>query len=471
MEPCTIKHAVCIIAILFVNTVTYATEYTDSTAKLIKKSSRRSAMLEQQVTKKTRRYLSTMQKIEARLYRQLSKVDSTAAKNLFAGNPDAKYAAIADKLNADTAAQAQTFSGTYYPYTDSLHNVLAFLDKTKGADKSLEKLDLLQYKFQSADEAQRFIQQRKTLIKEYLSQYSDLPKGLKDTYTKYNSELYYYSAQLKSCKETLEDPDKLLKATLASLHKVPAFNNFMQQNSVLSQLFGSTASAGNMTTPAGLATRDQLAAVMQGQVSAGGPGAGAVMSGNMQSARAQLDRLQKKALSSGGDNNGADLPDNFKVNYQKGKSFFQRIDFGCNIQNSPSSYVIPAMSVIGLSAEYKVRDGITAGIGLAYHIGLGKGIEHVRFSSEGIGLRSNVNVELKKIIWISAGFEENYMQQFSSIREVQRYHLWQKSALTGVTKKLRIGKKENNIQLLYDVLASQQRPRGQALKFRVGYKL
>jgi len=50
-------------------------------------------------------------------------------------------------------------------------------------------------------------------------------------------------------------------------------------------------------------------------------------------------------------------------------------------------------------------------------------------------------------------------------------NLWQKSALAGITKKYKMGKKEGNMQLLYDFLAGQQRPVAQPLKFRIGYGL
>jgi hypothetical protein len=63
------------------------------------------------------------------------------------------------------------------------------------------------------------------------------------------------------------------------------------------------------------------------------------------------------------------------------------------------------------------------------------------------------------------------MQQFASIHSINNLDLWQKSALIGLMKKYNIGKKTGNIQLLYDLLAEQEVPRGQALKVRFGFSL
>ena len=45
--------------------------------------------------------------------------------------------------------------------------------------------------------------------------------------------------------------------------------------------------------------------------------------------------------------------------------------------------------------------------------------------------------------------------------------VWQRSTLLGLSKKYKIGKKEANMQLLYDFLHNRQTPPGTALKFRI----
>jgi hypothetical protein len=84
-------------------------------------------------------------------------------------------------------------------------------------------------------------------------------------------------------------------------------------------------------------------------------------------------------------------------------------------------------------------------------------------------LRSFVDIKAKGSIWLTGGFEYNYLQQFTSLRDIPHLDVWQRSALIGLTKKYRIGKRENNIQLLYDLLADTGTPRGQPFQFRMGW--
>ena len=162
------------------------------------------------------------------------------------------------------------------------------------------------------------------------------------------------------------------------------------------------------------------------------------------------------------------MPD-FTPNTQHTKKFLQRLEYGFNIQNTPGSYFLPVMSTIGIMAGYKWSDKIATGIGVAYQVGLGNGINNIKLSNQGISLRSYMNIRTKLNIWLTGGLEYNYMQQFETLRSIENLDLWQKSSLIGLTKKYSIGKKEGNIQLLYDLLANYEIPRGQSLKFRIGF--
>lgn len=461
-----------------VNSNTAITTNIDVPAKLIRESNKKSAYVEKSVVRKTTKYIRHLQKMEIRLYKQLYKIDSANAKNLFANDPHQQYASILNKMDTVTGGSGK-FTGVYHPYVDSLQGMLGFLKKNPVANglsqedisKSLKQLGVMQDKLQYADQTSEFIRQRKDLIKQYLSQYTHIPSGIKDTYEKYNRDLYYYNTQIKEYKDMLDNPDKALKAALTAFNKVPAFKSFMQQNSLLAGIFGSTATPGAIPSIEGLATRDQIQSIIGGQIAGGGTDASSVLSRNIRSARQELDRLQDKILVNGQGNNGADLPDNFRVNTHKGKSFLKRLEYDCNIQHAPATSLLPATSSIGLSAGYKLRDNISTGIGIAYQLGLGKDIDHFQLSNQGVGLRSYVNIKAKRSIWITACFEENYIHRFYGIQSLRRLNLWQESALVGLTKKFNLGKKENNIQLLYDLLVSKQHPRTQPLKFRVGYKL
>ena len=50
----------------------------------------------------------------------------------------------------------------------------------------------------------------------------------------------------------------------------------------------------------------------------------------------------------------------------------------------------------------------------------------------------------------------NYLQAFSKYEQLKNLSRWQRSGLIGLTKKYKVGKKENNLQLLWDFLSYHQ---------------
>ncbi|MBA4198856.1 MAG: hypothetical protein C0459_15020, partial [Chitinophaga sp.] len=51
-----------------------------------------------------------------------------------------------------------------------------------------------------------------------------------------------------------------------------------------------------------------------------------------------------------------------------------------------------------------------------------------------IGLRSYIDIKLKGSIWITGGYEQNYMQGFDKIPQLNDYSKWQQSGLIGLTR-------------------------------------
>jgi hypothetical protein len=337
----------------------------------------------------------------------------------------------------------------------------------------------LQAKLQQADQVKAFIKQRKEQIKTALSRYTNLPNSITKSYQDFNKELFYYTQQVQEYKDMLNDPDKLLQKTLGLLNKLPAFQSFMQQHSELAGLFAVPANYGTPQSLAGLQTRSEVQQLIQTQLSAGGPNAGQMLQQNLQAAQAQLNQLKEKLLNSsptGGGWEGADMAD-FKPNNQKTKSFWNRLEYGTNLQTQKSNYFFPTTSDIGLSVGYKLSDKSMIGIGGSYKVGWGKDIRHIAISSQGAGLRSFLDVKLKGSFLASGGFEYNYQPLADSIssssgggREGAR--AWQQSGLMGISKVISLKSKmfkKTKVQLLWDFLSYQQKPRTQAVKFRVGY--
>jgi len=83
-----------------------------------------------------------------------------------------------------------------------------------------------------------------------------------------------------------------------------------------------------------------------------------------------------------------------------------------------------------------------------------------------------VDVKIKGSFSASGGLELNHTTPFARFQQLRDWADWTKSGLIGVTKtvsmKSRVFKK-TKVQLLWDFLSYQQRPRTQAVIFRIGY--
>jgi hypothetical protein len=437
----------------------------------------KTASLDDQLTRQTEMYLQHMERREARLQKKLYKLDSTGARSLFAGSAD-QYAAMSQKLAHDTGVGDIHIRGEYQAYTDSLQGMLRFLQTNPGAvagspqiASSLKQLQTLQAKMQDADQIKAYISQRKEQISQYIRQHSNFSGLLGKDFQGMNQDMYYYSQQVQQYKEMLNDPDKLTKQALVFLNKLPAFQAFMKQNSQLAGLFNLPGNYGDPATLTGLQTRDQVASLIQSQLSSAGPGGSAALQANLQSAQSQLDTYKDKLSKLGPGGSDIDMTD-FKPNDQKTKTFWKRLEYGANFQTTRNNYAFPTVSDFGVSAGYKLNDRSTIGLGASYKLGWGNGIRHIAFSSQGMGLRSFIDIKLKGSFFASGGLEYNYTTPFANIQQLYKVNDWTRSGLIGISKtvsmKSRVLKK-TKVQLLWDFLSYQQVPRTQAIIFRVGY--
>ena len=148
----------------------------------------------------------------------------------------------------------------------------------------------------------------------------------------------------------------------------PAFQKFWQKNSILGKLFPipdgqDTSSAQSL---AGLQTKKEVGSLVQQKL-------GKTASGNsssytsdntqqyfqqkVQQGKSEMDILKNKIAQLGSGGGGSDMvmPD-FKPNNQKTKTFAKRLELGFNIQNTPSSTIVPATSNIAVMVGYKAND-------------------------------------------------------------------------------------------------------------------
>ena len=437
--------------------------------------------LEASLQKQTEKLLQRMQRKEAKLHKAMSAKDSTA-NALFAGSA-ARYKALEAKLKSGESIKDKFPLKEYIPGLDSVHSATRFLEQAK--DKlpagQLEKVQALndqlksfESKLQQANDIKAFIKERQQQLKAEVEKLN-----LTKQFTSLNKEAYYYSQRLQEYKALINDRKKLEEKALATLRELPAFKNFLQKNSYLAQLFGTPSDLGSPAALAGLQTRAQVGSIISQRMGMGGAATdnhnvpqadpSSMMQQQIQAAQAQLNQLKDKVNQlGGGGSSDLDMPA-FKPNQQKTKSFWQRLEYGANLQTAGTSGLLPATMDIGLSLGYKLNDKSVIGIGGSYKLGLGKPVSHMELSNQGIGIRSFLDVKLKGSIWITGGYEYNYLQAFKDLSTIRNLDVWQKSGLIGLTKKFKAGKKDGKLQLLWDFLSYSQVPRGQAIKFRIGY--
>jgi hypothetical protein len=430
--------------------------------------------LTRDLDKKSQKVLARMQREEAKLQKKLAKIDSLAANNVFKEAAD-NYKQLQNKLNG-----SQSLS-RYIPALDTLATSLKFLeqnqewlsdvkDAKEKLDEASTKLKELQAKLQNAEDIKRFLRERREYLKQQLEKFG-LAKDLK----KINKEVYYYSQQINEYKEILKDPTKIEKKAIELLAKTKLFQDFMRKNSMLASLFRIPGDPTNPTyqaSLAGLQTRAQINSLIQNQIAASGPNARQAFQQNVQQGQAQLQQLKDRINNWGGGSSDDIMPDGFKPNNQKTKSFFQRLEYGTDIQTQRATNFFPITSDVGLSIGYKLNDKSIFGFGASYKMGWGSGWNNFQITHQGVGLRSYVDWKIKGSFWISGGYEQNYRAEIKSIDQLYNISAWQQSGLLGISKvvsaKSKLFKK-TKVQLLWDFLAYRQIPKPNPIVFRVGF--
>lgn len=447
----------------------------------LSKINNKTASLDRQLTRQSKKYLQRLAGKESKLKDRLTKFDPAAANNLFSYDPQKQYGAFLQKLKSDSGGGKISASGEYLPYLDSLKLSLDYLkanpqliksSKLSSAEiaGSISQLQQLQAKMLDADQIKQFIAQRKEQISQYLSKYAKLPSGLTNAYQQYSKQAYFYRDQVRSFRESLNDPDKILKTALVLLNKIPAFSDFAKSNSLLGSLFNTPGSTNPNPLSPGLQTRDQLQTMLQDRMGVSGPKVFSGIQSATQSAQGQIDELRNKLKASGsGDLSNPD----FQRNDQRNKSFLHRLEYGTGLQTTKNNYFFPITSDFSFSVEYKLNKTNVVGFAIAYKMGWGENIHHIRISSQGLGLRSFADIKIKKNTFLSGGFEFNFQKPFNSTH-IFDHELanWTKSGLIGISRivsiKSRVFKKAK-LQILWDFLSGRQLPRTEPLKFRIGY--
>lgn len=442
--------------------------------KYLETISKKADNLKDNIDKTSKKALEQFKNQEERLRRKLSKVDSLKAKAIFNTAAD-KYKAIDERLKTNI------LSKSYIPSFDTIVTSLKFLqqnpellakakDGKERLEQAIEKVKGLQTNLQKADEIKRFLKARRQYLKDQLTNIG-FAKDLK----RLNKQTYYYSQQINEYKSLLKDHKKAERKAIALLTKTKVFKDFLRKNSQLASLFrlpGNPADPTAQVNLAGLQTRAQVNSLIQQRIATGGANGMAQFQQNINQAQSQLNQLKSKISKLGGSSSDLEMPEGFKQNNQRTKSFLKRLEYGLNIQSQKANGFFPTTSDIGLSVGYRLNDKSIVGIGASYILGWGKSWKHISISSQGMGLRTFTEIKLKKSLWMAGGFEQNYKTAFSDFDQLKDFSRWQRSGLLGLSKVISVKTKffkKTKAQLLWDFLSYEQVPRTQSFLFRIEY--
>lgn len=466
------SHFIVLNAVIAQDTIPAKLNVADLPKAFIEDISSKAQKVDEKVMAYSEKSLKKLQKQEENLRRKLAKVDSLAASQLFDGVKE-KYASLRKGLNNTEKELAGVKE--YWPKLDTLKTSLNFLslnqlsqlkDNTQlnQLGSAIKNIDKLETKLQSAEAIRTYIKERKEILKTQLEKF-----GMVKELTKYNKQAYYYSQQINEYKSILQDPRKREQKALELITKTQAFQKFFSEHSELAALFPTPANYGTPQAIQGLQTRASVQALIQQQMQAGGPGGQAMLQQGIQQAQSEMNKLKDKINQLGGMGSKTEIPD-FKPNTQKTKSFWSRLEYGTNMQNTRSNMFLPTTSDLGLSIGYRLGQKSSIGLGASYKLGWGRDIRHLTLTHEGIGLRSYLDWKLKGSIYVSGGYEQNYRQRFENLNQLKQIDYWQQSGLLGVSKKYTIGKKwKGDFKLLYDFMYKTHTPETQPVLFRFGY--
>lgn len=425
------------------------------------------------ITKKTEKTLERLCRWEEKIHKLIEKASPETAKQLFS-NDQVSFASLL-KTVKEKQSLVTAYKAKYNGYLDTLSTSLQYIQQQKEklsndllqpVTNTGQKIKELTEKADTIEIVQELIKERKKQLMEAGMQYLGKSKYL----SKINKETWYYVETMKNYKEIFSDAAKAEKTAREVLDKIPAFQQFINENGLLASMFGISGTGDDLQDIAGLQTRGDMQEQLNSTIAAGGSDAQQMISSNIQNARQQLNNLKDKVNKLGGDNSDVNTP-GFKPNTQKTKTILQRLEYGTNIQFAKNNELVPSTADLGLNVGYKLSDKSVVGVGASYKLGLGS-LDKISFTHQGIGLRSYIDWQLKRNFFLSGGFEMNQQAQLNNVEALHDYNEWQSAGLIGISKKLKINTKffkATKLQLFYDIFSRQHVPVSQPVLFRVGY--
>jgi len=188
------------------------------------------------ITGKTEKTLAKLSKWENKIEGLLNKVNPDAAQKLF-GNNQTTFSTLLQKIREGKAI-AENYKARYDDYRDKLKTSFKYLEQqkdnlksnlTQPLAKATKKINELENDVKNTEAVEQFIKARKKQLLDVAVKYIGYSKYL----TKIDKEAYYYIETLRNYKELFTDKKKAEELAMKILKKIPAFQQFYRNNSML----------------------------------------------------------------------------------------------------------------------------------------------------------------------------------------------------------------------------------------------
>lgn len=445
-----------------------ATEY--QAKKYIDLNIRSVQKLNERVTKQQKRLLNKIKKQETRYLSRLKRKDSVAYAKL-SQNP-LSYDSISRINKNDSTSKRRKFARTPNALIDSLQGVNNYIaDKIHlegGASTINNPLSGYDNQLAAIKTDANYNNYINSLITQRTNNLKTVSTGSKvKGFKGIDKNVFYAKEKMKVFKQISDEPSKGEELALEYLQGQKGFENYLQKatgndNSALQGK--SSADLQQM----GYQTKQQISGQLQKKFGS------ANMSGLQQNMSKQISQYQgdinkvkstknnlKQTKQSAQQLKHIDKP-GFKINPMRGLPFSKRIQQQYNWQTTRATLDgKPAMFQFSAMAGFKHTPRLTYGLGLATSIGLGQNWNNIRFSFQGIGVRTFAEWKWIYGIGAYAGYERMYKHEaFTKAKEalpkneLNKHNKtnYNESVLIGLTKSYKVNDKWNgSIQLLYDI--------------------
>ena len=458
--------------------------------RYLRKIERKNDRYVKQQEKKTHKLLTNLSEKEKALFNGIASVkqDSTIIKNSFSKiqerfenkdiNPDQLLSKLTQPISIQTSisttAISEKLSGDLKDYLKQQLTTTSFLADTSCTNceklkeqtaKAKESIAKTSQKLERLKAIESDIKKHQETLKNYGVNTPELSGKLKEI----NKDCYYYTQGMNGFKDMYTNPAKGIES---SLLKKLSFNKdfklFQTQFNSLplsgSSLSGLTGAAPDMT---GYQTKAQVQAMLPQNAQGITPELKNQLLSNMQNGLQQFSELkeEKPDLSM-----FKDKPD-FKVNLYKGLPLRKRLVPGFTFQPQVKKATEPITIDLGATLGFKLIERLTPMIGVSTKLGLGKDIQHLAFSYQGIVARAGFDTKLVYGFSFQGWYEATWRPYPEVIPDDYKVSYPEPSLIAGICNTYKISKKvKGTLMIGYDFFYNKHTPYTSPWVIRMGWQ-